>query len=77
MTDKETLTNFCLYLAKRSVNKAQVSNKTGISKTRMSRLTTQPNSQLRASELYLVALAIGVDPCEILNFLCKDLRLKA
>ena len=74
-SEKNTLTDFGLYLAQRSVNKSQVSLKTGISKTRMTRLTTQPNSHLRASELYLVALAIEVEPCEMLKFLSKDLKL--
>ena len=74
-TDKSTLTDFGLFLAQRSVNKSQVSAKTGISKTRMTRLTTQPNSHLRASELFLVALAIEVDACEMLKFLSKDLKL--
>lgn len=73
---KSTLTDFGLFLAQRSVNKSQVSEKTGISKTRMTRLTTQSNSHLRAAELYLVALAIEVDPCEMLKFLSKDLKLK-
>lgn len=75
-TDKNILTDFGLFLAQRSVNKAKVSAKTGISKTRMTRLTTQSNSHLRASELYLVALAIEVEPCEMLKFLSKDLYLK-
>lgn len=77
ISDKNTLTDFGLFLAQRSVNKAKVSAKTGISKTRMTRLTTQSNSHLRASELYLIAMAIEVNPCEMLKFLCKDLQLKA
>ena len=74
--DKNTLTDFGLFLAQRSVNKSQVSLKTGISKTRMTRLTTKNNSFLRAGELYLVAMAIDVDPCDMLKFLYKDLKLK-
>ena len=75
-SSKSTLTEFGLFLAQKSVNKSQVSAKTGISKTRMTRLTTQTNSHLRASELFLVALAIETDPCEMLKFLSKDLKLK-
>lgn len=75
-SSKSTLTEFGLFLAQRSVNKSQVSVKTGISKTRMTRLTTQANSHLRVSELYLVSLAIDADPCEMLKFLSKDLKLK-
>lgn len=74
--EKDLLTDFGLFLAQRSVNKSQVSLKTGISKTRMTRLTTKSNSFLRGSELYLVAMAIDVDPCEMLKFLYKGLKLK-
>ncbi len=73
---KDTLTDFGLFLAQRSINKSQVSAKTGISKTRMTRLTTKANSFLRASELFLVAKAIDVDPCDMLKSLYRNLELK-
>ncbi|TCD04000.1 helix-turn-helix domain-containing protein [Pedobacter psychroterrae] len=72
---KTTLTDLGLYLGKRSINKAEVCNKTGISKTRMSRLTTQTNAFLRASELYLIALAIEVDPAVLQKELYGNLKL--
>ena len=53
------------YLAKRSINKSEVSRKTGISKVRLSELTLNENTHLRAKELYLIALAIHVDPAEM------------
>ena len=74
-SEKNTLTKFGIFLAQRSVNRAMVSSKTGISKTRMSRLANQTNSHLRADELYLVALAIDVKPSDLLDYLTKDLKL--
>jgi len=62
------------YLIKRSVNKSEVARKSGLSKARLSELTLNDTAKLRADELYLIALAIGVDPCEILEFTCGHLR---
>ncbi|MGY3055424.1 DNA-binding Xre family transcriptional regulator [Pedobacter sp. UYEF25] len=73
--EKNTLTEFGIYLAKKSVNRSLVSQKTGISITRLARLSTQANSHLRVDELYLVALAIEVNPNDILEYLTKDLKL--
>ena len=55
------------YLARKSINKSEVSRKTGISKPRLSELTLKESAHLRAKELYLIALAIDVDPCEVLR----------
>jgi hypothetical protein len=63
------------YLAKRSVNKSEVSRKTGISKVRISELTINPSTKLRADELYLIALAINAEPCEVLQAVCGHLGL--
>jgi len=52
-----------------------VCDRTGISKTRMSRLTTKSNSHLRSDELYLIALAIEVNPSDMFLDLSKDLQL--
>lgn len=70
------MTNLGLYLAKKSVNKAEISRKTGISKSRLSELSMNTSSKLRANELYLIALAMDVDPKEVLNHLYNDLKLK-
>ncbi|SFU59587.1 putative transcriptional regulator [Pustulibacterium marinum] len=69
------MTELGLYFAKKSINRADVSRKTGISKTRLSELANNENTQLRVKELYLIALAIDEDPSEILNEVCKDLKL--
>ena len=63
------------YLAKKSVNKSEISRKTGLSSPRLSELSAKPQAKLRASELYLIALAIEADPCELLKYVCGDLKL--
>jgi putative transcriptional regulator len=66
------MTKLGLYLAKKSINKAEVSRKTGISKSRLSQLSSTETTKLRADELYAIALAIDVDPCEVLKELFGD-----
>jgi putative transcriptional regulator len=63
------------YLAKKSVNRSEIARKTGLSNPRLSELATSPSAKLRASELYLIALAIETDPCDLLKYVCGDLRL--
>lgn len=65
-----------LYLIKKSINKAEISRKTGISASRLSELTLNSNAHLRARELALIAMAIDVDPCELLKSIYSDLKLK-
>lgn len=69
------MTDLGLYLSKKSVNRSDVSRKTGISKTRLSELANNEKTKLRADELYLIALAIDVEPCEIFKEVCKNLAL--
>jgi DNA-binding Xre family transcriptional regulator len=64
------------YLASKSVNKSDVSRKTGISKARLSELTIKPTARLRASELYMIALSIGADPGAVLEYVCGELKKK-
>jgi DNA-binding Xre family transcriptional regulator len=61
------------FLAQRSVNKADVARKTGISKARLSELTLNAKARLTVEELYLIALAIDANPCDVLNHVCKNL----
>lgn len=76
-SEKQTImTELGLFLSRKSVNRSDVSRKTGISKTRLSELTNNASTKLRADELYLIALAIDVDPCEILKEVCKDVKLQ-
>ena len=63
------------YLTDKSINKAEVSRKTGIAKSRLSLLSTKENTNLKAEELYLIALAIDVNPAEILEKIYGHLNL--
>lgn len=63
------------YLDKKAIKKSEISRRTGLSKQRMSEITTKESSKLRADELYLIALAIEVDPCDLLIYVCGDLKL--
>lgn len=69
------MTELGLYLSRKSVNRSDVSRKTGISKTRLSELANNTSTKLRVDELYLIALAIDVDPSDLLKEVCKDLKL--
>lgn len=72
----DNMTELGLYLSRKSINRSEVSRKTGISKTRLSELTNNSSTKLRVDELYLIALAIDVDPCEMLKEVCKELKLE-
>jgi putative transcriptional regulator len=71
------MTNLGLYLTKKSINRSEVSRKTGINKTRLNELANNQSARLSVVELYLIALAIDVNPCEILNEICKEVKLKS
>ena len=70
------MTKLGIYLAQKSVNKSEVARKTGLSRARMNELTLHDRSHLRAEELYLIALAIGVDPSELLLALYGGIQLQ-
>ncbi|MBU2903999.1 helix-turn-helix transcriptional regulator [Arenibacter algicola] len=69
------MTSLGLFLTKKSVNRAMVSRRTGISQARLSQLSSNESTKLRADELYLIALAIDIDPCELLREVFKGLKL--
>ncbi len=70
------MTDLGQYLAKKSINKAAIARKTGISTSRLNQLTLNASAKLRANEVYLIALAIEVDPCEVLKAVCGGMRLE-
>jgi len=70
------MTELGLFLAKKSVNRSDVARKTGISKTRLSELSNNKRTKLRADELYLIALAIDIDPCEIFKEIFKNMSIQ-
>lgn len=53
-----------------------VARRTGLSRARMNELTLNPSAKLRGDELYLIAKAIDVEPCELLTKLYGHLELK-
>jgi len=70
------MTELGLYLARKSASKAEIAKKTGISKSRISELTLNPSTHLRARELYLIALAIDAEPGDVLKEVYKELELR-
>ena len=64
------------YLNKRSINRASVSRKTGIRTTRLHQLSNNPKTNVKADEVYLIALAIEIEPNELLEIVCGHLKLK-
>ena len=70
------MTSLGLYLTKKSVNRAMVSRRTGISQARLSQLSSNESTKLRADELYLIALAIDISPGEMFEEIFKDLQLE-
>ncbi len=63
------------YFTDKSINKAEVSRKTGIAKSRLSLLSTKDSTQLKAEELYLISLAIDANPTDILEKIYGHLNL--
>lgn len=69
------MTKLGSFFNKKSVNKSEISRRTGIRKSRLSELSTNVKAKLRADELYLIAIAIDVDPCEVLKEVCGHLEI--
>ena len=68
------LTTLGNLFVKRSVNKASISRRTGITKQRLTRLSREANIKILASEVYLIAVTIGIEPGNLLDQLCKHLK---
>lgn len=69
------MTKLGIFLDKKSVNKSEISRRKGIRKPRLSELSTNVKAKLRADELYLIAIAIDIKPCEVLNEVCGHLKI--
>jgi len=70
------MTEIGKFLNRKSVNKAEISRRTGISTSRLSELSLKESTRLTAEELYLIALAIDTEPAIVLEEVCKNLRLE-
>jgi len=62
---EKSMTELGQYLSKKPASKARISKITGVSKSRISELTLNPSTHLRAWELYLIALALDVDTRDV------------
>jgi len=67
-------TKLGVFFETRSVNRANISRKTGISNQRLSELSNNNNANIRADELYLIAKALDISPCILLELLCDHLN---
>jgi putative transcriptional regulator len=70
------MTELGKFLDKKSVNKAEISRRTGISTSRLSELSLKDSTRLTAEELYLIALAIDTNPSLVLEEVCKNFKLE-
>ncbi|MCH2199819.1 MAG: helix-turn-helix transcriptional regulator [Flavobacteriales bacterium] len=71
------MTELGKYLNKKSVNKAEISRRTGISPSRLSELSLNSSTKLRADEIYLIALAIDISPGQVLEEVCGHLTINS
>ncbi|HEK21116.1 helix-turn-helix transcriptional regulator [Mucilaginibacter sp. HC2] len=69
------MTELGLFLSKKSVNKAEISRRSGISKARLTQLSNSNTTRLTVEELYKIAMAMNVDPCDVLTTVCKGILL--
>ncbi|GAB2972039.1 helix-turn-helix transcriptional regulator [Mucilaginibacter puniceus] len=69
------MTELGLYLTKKSVNKAEIARRTGISKARLTQLTNNTSTKLTAEELWKIALAIDIPPSSLLTEVCGHIVL--
>lgn len=70
------MTEIGKFLNKKSVNKAEIARKTGISASRLSELSLNNNTRLTVEELFLIALATDTDPATVLTEVCRDIKLE-
>ena len=69
------MTEIGKFLEKKSVNKAEIARRTGISTSRLSELSLNKSTRFTVEELYLIALAIDAKPAIVLEEVCKHLKL--
>lgn len=77
MAKKAELTKLGKYLIQKSANRAEIFRKTSIKESRLSLLSNDASTKLTAEELYLIALAIDVDPGEIIRVICQEISLNS
>ncbi len=70
------MTELGKYFKQKSINKSEIARKTGISSSRLSELSRNDKSKIKAEELYLISLALDTPASEILAKLYGHLKLK-
>ena len=69
------MTELGLFLKRKSVNKAEISRRTGISPSRLSELSLNQKTRLTAEEVFLIARAMDIEPSLILSEICRNVKL--
>ncbi|MBW4970789.1 helix-turn-helix transcriptional regulator [Croceibacter atlanticus] len=69
------MTHLGVFFEKKSIKQSEVSRRTGISAARLSQLVNKDSTKLRATELYLIALAVDISPADIFFQVCGHLKL--
>ncbi len=70
------MTKLGRYLELKSINKASISRITGITTSRLSRLSNDSTSKLTAKELFLLSQALEVKPEIILTKIYPNTKLQ-
>lgn len=70
------MTELGIFLSKKSVNRAEISRRTGISTSRLSELSRKETARLTAEEVVLIASAMDIDSAVLLNEVCKNVKLR-
>lgn len=63
------------FFNKKSVNKAEVSIRTGINTSRLSELSLNKRARLTAEEVVLIGKAMDIEPAVLLMDVCKNVEL--
>jgi len=63
------------FFNKKSVNKAEISRRTGINTSRLSELSLNRKARLTAEEVVLIAKAMDIEPSVLLMEVCKNVEL--
>lgn len=77
MKKKSELTDLGKYLILKSANKAEIYRKTSITESRLSLLSNDPTTKLYGEELYLIALALDVEPGDMAKNIYKKIKLNS
>lgn len=75
MTQRNAKQYLGAYLKSFAITNIEISQMTGILPTRLSKVSNSKNTNLKASEFYLIALALDVDMNEMANHVYSDYKL--